>query len=109
LFRIVVCPRQMQDLVAGQIDLFFYTADQVPLARAGNIRAFGVTSDAHLPQAPESPTVGEMGLPSVSFSAWVALFGPKNVPKDIIGTLNAAVVEALADPGGAFAVGRFRV
>jgi Tripartite tricarboxylate transporter family receptor len=82
----------------GQIDFFFYTPDQVPLARAGNIRAFGVTSDARLPQAPEIPTVGEMGLPSVSFSAWVALFAPKNVPKDIIGTLNAAVVEALADP-----------
>jgi tripartite-type tricarboxylate transporter receptor subunit TctC len=57
-----------------------------------------VTSDARLPQAPDIPTVGEMGLPSISFSAWVALFAPKNVPKDIIGKLNAAVVEALADP-----------
>ncbi len=91
-------PPAMQDLVAGQIDLFFYTPDQVPLARAGNIRAFGVTSDAHLPRAPEIPTVGEMGLPSVSFSAWVGLFAPKNVPNDIIGKLNAAFVEALADP-----------
>jgi tripartite-type tricarboxylate transporter receptor subunit TctC len=36
-------------------------------------------------------------LPSVSYSAWLALFAPKNVPKEIVGKLNAAVVEALAD------------
>ena len=38
-----------------------------------------------------------MGLPSVSGSGWLALFAPKNVPKEIIGKLNAAAVEALAD------------
>jgi len=91
-------PPQMQDLVAGQIDFFFDTPVQLPLARAGTIKAYAVTSNARFPQAPEIPTIGEMGLPSVSFSAWVALFAPKNVPKDIIGKLNAAVAEALADP-----------
>jgi hypothetical protein len=29
----------MQDLVAGQIDLIFSTPDQLPLMRAGNIKA----------------------------------------------------------------------
>jgi tripartite-type tricarboxylate transporter receptor subunit TctC len=38
-----------------------------------------------------------MGLPSVSYSAWVAMFAPKNVPKEIIDKLNAAAVEAAAD------------
>ena len=38
-----------------------------------------------------------MGLP-ISFDAWGALFAPKGTPRDIIGKLNAAVVEALADP-----------
>jgi tripartite-type tricarboxylate transporter receptor subunit TctC len=32
-------------------------------------------------------------------SGWGALFAPKNVPKEIIGKLNAAAVEALADQG----------
>jgi tripartite-type tricarboxylate transporter receptor subunit TctC len=56
-----------------------------------------VTSDARLVQAPDIPTFREMGLPSVSYSGWGALFAPKNVPKEIIGKLNAAAVEALAD------------
>jgi tripartite-type tricarboxylate transporter receptor subunit TctC len=90
-------PQQIQDLVAGQIDFFFDTPVQLPLARAGIIKAFAVTSDARLVQAPAIPTVGEMGLPSMSFSIWAALFAPKNVPKDIIDKLNAATVETLAD------------
>ena len=38
-----------------------------------------------------------MGLPSLSYSAWFGLFAPKGASRDIIGTLNAAAVEALAD------------
>jgi tripartite-type tricarboxylate transporter receptor subunit TctC len=54
-----------------------------------------VTSDARLAQAPDIPTLSEM--PSVSFSTWLALFGPRNVSKEIVGRLNAAAMEALAD------------
>jgi tripartite-type tricarboxylate transporter receptor subunit TctC len=48
--------------------------------------------------APDIPTFAELGFPQVSFSAWNGLFAPKGTPKDIIGKLNAAVTEALADP-----------
>jgi tripartite-type tricarboxylate transporter receptor subunit TctC len=87
----------MQDLVAGRIDFLFDTPVQLPFMRAGNIKAYTVTSDARLAQAPDIPTFSETGLPSVSYSGWAALFAPKNVPKEIIGKLNATAVEALAD------------
>jgi tripartite-type tricarboxylate transporter receptor subunit TctC len=89
----------LQDLVAGRIDFFFDTPVQLPFTRAGNIKAYAVTSDARLVQAPDTPTFSEMGLPSFSYSGWVAMFAPKNVPKEIVGKLNAAAVEALADQG----------
>jgi tripartite-type tricarboxylate transporter receptor subunit TctC len=88
----------MQDLVAGQIDLTFGNQDQLPQMRAGSVKAFAVTSDARSAAAPDIPTFAERGLPAVSYSAWDGLFGPKGTPKDIIGSLNAAAVEALADP-----------
>src|SRR5215467_7592912 len=88
---------ELQDLVAGRIDFFFDTPVQLPHVRAGDIKAYAVTSDARLAQAPDIPTITEMGLPSLSYSAWEALFAPKNVPQEIIGKLNAAAVEALAD------------
>jgi len=88
----------MQDLVAGQIDLVFGTPDQLPLVRAGSVKAYAVTSDARLGLAPEVPTFAEMGLPALSFSAWFGLFAPKGTPMEMISRLNAAAVEALADP-----------
>jgi tripartite-type tricarboxylate transporter receptor subunit TctC len=88
----------MQDLLAGHIDLLFDAPMQLPLVRAGSIKAYAVTSDARLMLAPDIPTFAEMGLPAVSYSAWVGLFAPRGTPKEIVAQLNAAAVEALADP-----------
>src|ERR1700693_4995744 len=90
----------MQDLVAGQIDLLFYVAPlpSLPLVRAGSIKAYAMTSDTRLAAAPDIPTFAEMGLPALSYSEWVGLFAPRGTPRDIIDRLNAAAVEALADP-----------
>jgi tripartite-type tricarboxylate transporter receptor subunit TctC len=90
-------PPQMQDLVAGQIDLIFSTPDQLPLMRAESIKAYAV-SDRRVAQAPDIPTFAEMGLPSVFWSAWYGLFAPRGTPRDIIGKLNGAALAALADP-----------
>jgi len=87
----------MQDLVAGQIDLAFATPIPLALVRAGSIKAYAVASEARLAIAPEIPTFRERGLPALSFANWYALFAPKGTPKDIVGRLNGAVVEALAD------------
>src|SRR5262249_13498452 len=89
----------MQDLLDGQIDLSMIAASvSLPLVRAGSLKAYAVTSDVRLTAAPGIPTFAEMGLPALSFSAWSGLFAPKGTPKDIIAKLNAAAVEALADP-----------
>src|SRR5262249_503727 len=88
----------VQDLVAGQIDLYFANPDSLPLVRAGSMKAYAVTSDTRLALAPDMPTFGEMGLPALSFSVWIALFAPKGKPKEIIDRLSAASMEALADP-----------
>jgi tripartite-type tricarboxylate transporter receptor subunit TctC len=89
----------MQDLIAGQIDLATDAAVDLSLARAGRIKAYAVLSDTRLAMAPDIPTVAEMGWPALSaFSAWFGLFAPRGSPEEIIGKLNAAAREALADP-----------
>jgi tripartite-type tricarboxylate transporter receptor subunit TctC len=89
---------QLQDLVAGQIDLLFYPTDGLPLVRAGSIKAYGVTSDARLASAPDIPTFSEMGLPALSYPGWQGFVAPKGTPRDIVAKINTAAVEALADP-----------
>jgi tripartite-type tricarboxylate transporter receptor subunit TctC len=55
-------------------------------------------TDSRLALAPEIPTFAEMGLPVLSYRSWNGLFAPKGTPRNVIGKLNLAAVEALADP-----------
>jgi tripartite-type tricarboxylate transporter receptor subunit TctC len=89
----------VQDLLAGNIDLWFGSADQLPLVRAGSIKAYAVTGDMRLAAAPDIPTFDEMGLPvgSVDTPSWHGLFAPSGTPKEVVAKLNAGVVDALAD------------
>jgi tripartite-type tricarboxylate transporter receptor subunit TctC len=90
----------VQDLVAGQIDLTIVDpTTSLPQVRAGNIKALAVAAVARLSSAPEIPTVDEAGLPGFYLSHWHGLWVPKRTPAAVIAKLNAAVVEALADPG----------
>jgi tripartite-type tricarboxylate transporter receptor subunit TctC len=89
----------MQDLVAGQIDLSIdFALTSLPLVRTGSIKGYARTSDMRAVQVPDIPTFAEIGLPMITYFEWAALFAPQGTPRDIIDKLNAAVVEALADP-----------
>jgi tripartite-type tricarboxylate transporter receptor subunit TctC len=89
----------MQDLVAEQIDALLAPPDTaLPQLRAGRIKVYAVTAAGRLATAPDIPTVDEAGLPRFYFSIWTAIWAPKGTSKDVIGKLNAAVVDALANP-----------
>jgi tripartite-type tricarboxylate transporter receptor subunit TctC len=90
----------MQDLLAGQIDLSCPEAGQtLPQYRAGTIRAFAVLTEKRWFAAPDVPTIDEAGVPGLHFPFWHGMWAPKGTPPDVIAKINAAVVEALADPG----------
>jgi tripartite-type tricarboxylate transporter receptor subunit TctC len=89
----------MNDLVAGQIDLMIDQAsNSMPQVKAGTIKAFAVTAKERLPSAPDVPTVDEAGAPGLYISVWYGLWVPKRTPRDVIARLNAAAVDAMADP-----------
>ena len=89
----------LQDLVAGQIDMIVDQAsNSMAQIQAGKIRAYAVAANKRLAAAPDVPAVDEAGLPGFHVSVWTALWVPKGTPNDVIAKLNAAVVDALADP-----------
>jgi tripartite-type tricarboxylate transporter receptor subunit TctC len=89
----------MQDLVAGQIDMFCAEASQtLSFVRGGKIKAYAVMSKERWPTLPDVPTMDEVGAPGMYISFWNGLWVPKGTPKDVIAKLDAAVVETLADP-----------
>jgi tripartite-type tricarboxylate transporter receptor subunit TctC len=88
-----------QDLVAGQIDLTFtMVASSLQQVRGGQIKAYAVMAKARWWAAPEVLSIDEAGVPGLHASFWHGLWMPRGTPKDVIAKLNAAVVEALADP-----------
>jgi tripartite-type tricarboxylate transporter receptor subunit TctC len=89
----------IQDLMAGHIDLMFdQAANSLPFVRGGKIRAYAVTARTRLAAAPEIPTVDEAGLSGLYIAVWHGFWVPRGTPKDVVARLNAAIVEALADP-----------
>jgi len=89
----------LTDLVAGQIDIIVDQAsNSMQQIRTGNIRAYAITDRKRLSAAPDIPTVDEAGLPGFYMTLWNGLWVPKGTPKEVVTKLNAAVVEALADP-----------
>ena len=89
----------MQDLLAGRIDLSGLEASSsLPYVQAGKIKAFGVLTEARWSGAPDIPTLDEQGLPGLTTPYWTGLWVRKGTPAEIVSKLNAAVVEAMADP-----------
>ena len=89
----------MQDLIGGQIDLSCLEASAtLANVEAGRYKAYAVMSEQRWPKSPDTPTMIEAGAPGVSINFWHGLWAPKGIAKPVVDKLDAAVMNALADP-----------
>jgi len=89
----------MQAMLGGQVDLMVVQAAvTLPQARAGTVKILANLSPSRSRVVPDVPTSEESGIPGLYASGWFGLFAPRGTPKDIIARLNAAMVQALAEP-----------
>ena len=89
----------MQAMLAGQVDLMVVQAAvTLPQARAGAVKILANLSPQRSPVVPGVATSDESGIPGLYASGWFGLFTPKGTPKEVVSRLNAAMVQALADP-----------
>lgn len=88
----------LQDLLGGQIQ-FMGASIGVGKAmlEAGRIRALAVMSAERLAGAPSIPTASEAGLP-LEVGTWNVVMAPAGTPAPIVGKLNQALNQVLADP-----------
>lgn len=87
----------LTELMAGRIQIIIANIDVFSAAiPTGKIRVLAVAGPKRLSQLPSVPTAAEAGLPNYEVSNWFGLVAPRGTPTDIVGRLNAEVLNALA-------------
>ncbi len=86
----------MTDVIGGQISMMF---DIVGTARnyiaSGRVRAVAVTSRERNASLPDVPSMREAGVVDYEVGGWFGIYGPANLPADLITRYNEATRKAL--------------
>jgi hypothetical protein len=91
--------QSLPDLVSGRISMLFDNlSSSLPLIKAGEVQALGVTTLKRSYAAPEIPTLAEQGLPGFEAVSWFSLMAPANLPPAIQRRLNQLTRQTLENP-----------
>jgi tripartite-type tricarboxylate transporter receptor subunit TctC len=84
-------------LLAGEIDMLLV---DIPVVvshiQSGAFKALGVASEQRSQILPDVPTIIEAGIAGVISEGWYAMYAPVGTPAGIIGALQRAVADVLA-------------
>ena len=85
----------MTALLSGEVSGSLTTlVTSIPHVRSGRLRAIGVTTAKRVPQLPDVPAIAET-VPGFEVVHWYGLWGPKNLPADIVTLWNREVAKIL--------------
>lgn len=88
----------MTDLLGGHTSLMMANLlSALPHAKAGRLRAYGVSSAKRATVAADIPTIAEAGVPGYEVVQWFGILVPANTPRDIVTKLHATTVRVLQD------------
>ncbi|ALN74269.1 MULTISPECIES: tripartite tricarboxylate transporter substrate-binding protein [unclassified Aureimonas] len=86
----------MTDIVGGQVDLLCdQTTNTTNQIKAGEVKAYAVTSPERLASLPDLPTTKESGLDKLDIGVWHGLYAPAGVDPAIVARLEASLKKAL--------------
>jgi tripartite-type tricarboxylate transporter receptor subunit TctC len=87
----------VQDLLGGQVDLFFTTpASVIGHIKAEKLKGLAVTSNTRLASLPQVPTVRESDLKEFTLDSWFALYAPAGTPSEVVQLINNEVAKIMA-------------
>ena len=85
--------------ISGEVGILFTNfAETSEFAKAGRLRALGVSGAKRMQTMPEVPTIAEAGLPGYEFTTWHGMWAPKNTPRTIVALLNDRIRKTLTAP-----------
>jgi len=88
-------PPAVTDLIGGTIDMMITDmATGLPQAKAGKVKALGVSTTQRVALAPELPTISEAGVKGYEMSFWFAAYVPAGTPAPVVAKLNDILTKA---------------
>jgi len=86
-------------LLGGQVAILYAALPAIEShVKAGKVKLLAVSSPQRSPQAPEVPTVAELGVPGYDFQPEIGVLAPAGTPPDIVAKLAAEIAKALKHP-----------
>ena len=71
----------------------------MPMVQGGKVKALAVTGSERSPELPDVPSMAEAGYPEVDVHLWSGFFVAAATPPAIVKKLEAALRQAVQDPG----------
>jgi tripartite-type tricarboxylate transporter receptor subunit TctC len=92
-------PAALNDLMGGQLSFYLGGIPiNLPMIKAGKVKALGTSGLKRSPQLPNVPTISEAGLPGFEVNVWYGLFAPRGTAVKIVDKIAADVNELLKTP-----------
>jgi tripartite-type tricarboxylate transporter receptor subunit TctC len=103
-FKLLIVPYRgtspaLIDLLAGRVSAMISPVPNlIEQFRAGTVRSVAVATKTRVSTLPDVPTLEESGLPNFEIGSWYGVWGPANIPPDVLNILNRAITEAMKTP-----------
>jgi tripartite-type tricarboxylate transporter receptor subunit TctC len=92
-------PAAVTDLIAGHIPMMIPDLNNaLPQIAEKNMRPLAVLTKTRSASLPDVPTLDETVIPGFDLMAWAGLFGPANLPPEVVQTLARTLKAGLAKP-----------
>ena len=91
-------PQAVNGLLSGETTFYFGGIPvQLPLIRAGKLKALATSGAQRSPHLPDVPTLAEAGVPGYEVDVWYGLFAPKGTSPAMVAKLSADARRVLLD------------
>jgi len=88
----------LNDLIAGRLQVMLITGTLAQHVRSGKARGLATLLTRRSKALPDLPTMAEAGMPPFPAIAFMGLFGPAKMPKEIVERLNRELMATLQKP-----------
>jgi tripartite-type tricarboxylate transporter receptor subunit TctC len=87
------------DLLGGRVHFAIATpGSAAPQVKEGKLRVLATLLPNRSPLLPQAPTLAEAGLRGLSITPWGGVFGPANMPKEVVARVQRELASVLKRP-----------